>query len=123
MEIQPISKLVPASPGLFVKINEDYICEQNIMTIEVKDTRFDEFLEFPCSVNFKVLGVAVPELVDHIVVVLQEHAKADDYNPQVRPSSKGNYHSVSVAVTVTSKEHMELLYTELGRLELVRYVI
>ncbi|WP_337840859.1 DUF493 family protein YbeD [Rheinheimera sp.] len=93
------------------------------MTTEVKNTRFDEFLEFPCAVNFKVLGVAVPELVDHIVAVLQVHAKANDYNPQVRPSSKGNYHSVTVSVTVVSKDHMELLYTELGRLELVRYVI
>jgi len=93
------------------------------MTTVVKDTRFDEFLEFPCAVNFKVLGLAVPELVDHIIAVLQQHAKADDYNPLVKPSSKGNYHSVTVSVTVTDKGHMELLYTELGRLELVRYVI
>lgn len=93
------------------------------MSVEVKDTRFDEFLEFPTAVNFKVLGIAEPELVDDIIAVLQQHAKADDYNPQVKPSSKGKYHSVTVVVQVQSKTHMELLYTELGRLERVRYVI
>ena len=54
--------------------------------------------------------------------LLQEHAPGD-YAPAVKPSAKGNYHSVSVAVTVTSKEHMELIYTELAKIELVRVVL
>lgn len=93
------------------------------MTTEVKNTRFDEFLEFPNLFTFKVLGLAEPELVDHVMQVVRLHTEATDYSPVVKPSSKGNYHSVSVAVTVTSKEHIELLYTELGKLELVRYVL
>lgn len=93
------------------------------MAIEVKNTTFDEYLEFPCSFNFKVVGVAHDDLVTQIITTLQQHAQSNDYSPSIKPSSKGTYHSVTVIVTVTSKEHIELLYTELGKLELVRYVM
>ncbi|MDP5292662.1 DUF493 family protein YbeD [Oceanimonas sp. CHS3-5] len=86
------------------------------------NTKFDELLEFPCRFPFKVLGLADERLPGLVVEVLQQHAPGD-YSPQVRPSSKGNYHSVSVHVTVQSKEHVELLYTELGKIELVKYVL
>jgi len=85
-------------------------------------TRFDELLEFPCHQTFKVMGVADKRLPDDVVALLQKHAPAD-YNPRVKPSSKGNYHSISISVRVTSKEHMELIYTELAKLELVRVVL
>lgn len=93
------------------------------MVNEVKNTKFDEYLEFPCQFSFKVLGLAQDELVDQVMAVVRQHTDAGDYSPSVKPSSKGNYHSVSVTVTVTSKQHIELLYTELGRIELVRYVL
>ncbi|EHR41885.1 MULTISPECIES: DUF493 family protein YbeD [Alishewanella] len=93
------------------------------MVTEVKNTRFDEFLEFPCQFNFKVLGLADARLVDEVMMVIRQHADAADYSPSVKPSGKGNYHSVTVQVTVTSKSHIELLYTELGKIELVRYVL
>lgn len=86
------------------------------------DTRFDELLDFPCMQTFKVMGVAHEHLPDHVIGCLQQHAPGD-YRPTVKPSSKGNYHSVSVSVRVTSKEHMELIYTELAKLELVRVVL
>lgn len=89
----------------------------------VKDTKFDELLEFPCTLNFKIMGVAHARLVDDIISVLQCHAKQSDYSPSIKPSTKGNYHSVRVSVLVTDKEHIELLYTELSKLELVRYVL
>ena len=86
------------------------------------DTKFDELLEFPCVQNFKVMGVAKPELPEVIVSCLQQHAP-DDYSPSIKPSRNGNYHAVSVAVKVTSKEHMETIYTELANIELVRVVL
>ncbi len=89
----------------------------------VKDTKFDELLQFPCSLTFKVMGLAHDDLIPQIISTLHIHAGPNDYAPTVKPSSKGNYHSVAVKVTVTSKEHIELLYTELGKLELVRYVL
>ena len=86
------------------------------------NTKFDELLEFPCKFPFKVLGVADPALPDMVVEVLQQHAPGT-YSPTVQPSSKGNYHSVRVTVTAQSKEHIEAMYTALGNIELVRYVL
>lgn len=92
------------------------------MTKPVKNTKFDELLEFPCQLTFKVMGLAQEDLPVKIVEVLQQHAPGD-YAPTIKPSSKGTYHSVAVGVTVTSKEHIELLYTELSKIDIVRYVL
>lgn len=89
----------------------------------VKDTKFDQYLDFPCNFSFKVLGLADERLVDLVMAVIRQHTEACDYSPTIKPSAKGNYHSVAVNVTVTSKDHIELLYTELGKIELVRYVL
>lgn len=86
------------------------------------DTKFDELLEFPCFQTFKVMGVADPSLPDVVVSKLQTLAPGD-YSPKVKPSSKGNYHALSLKVKVTSKQHMETIYTELSQLELVRVVL
>ena len=88
----------------------------------VKNTKFDELLEFPCQMNFKIMGLAQESLPGKIIEVLQRHAPGD-YAPSIKPSSKGTYNSVSVSVTVTSKEHIELLYNELGAIDIVRYVL
>ena len=85
-------------------------------------TKFDELLEFPTVLNFKVMGIASDELPDLIIAELQKHTPGD-YAPKIKPSSKGNYHSVSIAVTVTSKEHIETIYKTLTAIEQVRYVL
>jgi len=86
------------------------------------NTHFDELLEFPCIFAFKVMGVAGPELMTEVISVIQKHAPGD-YAPTVKPSSKGTYHALSVPVTVTSKEHIETIYSELNKLESVRYIL
>lgn len=86
------------------------------------DTRFDELLDFPCFQTFKVMGVADKSLPTVVVNCLQQLAPGD-YAPAIKPSSKGTYHSLSIRVKVTSKEHMETIYTELTKLELVRVVL
>tara|TARA_R110001583_G_scaffold50189_6_gene156618 strand:- start:1609 stop:1878 length:270 start_codon:yes stop_codon:yes gene_type:complete len=86
------------------------------------NTKFDELLEFPCSLSFKVMGVAHPQLVPDVISVIQLIAPGD-YSPTVKPSSKGNYHSLAVPVIVNSKEHIEEIYTELNKLEHVRFIL
>jgi putative lipoic acid-binding regulatory protein len=86
------------------------------------DTKFDELLDFPCVQNFKVMGVAQPDLPELIVECLQKHAPGD-YSPSIKPSKNGTYHSVSIGVRVTSKTHMETIYTELSAIEIVRVVL
>ncbi len=86
------------------------------------NTKFDELLDFPCLFPFKVLGVADDALVEQVVAVLQQHAPGD-YTPTTKPSSKGNYLSVTVTVTAQNKEHLEAMYSALGQIELVRVVL
>jgi len=86
------------------------------------NTKFDELLDFPCSLSFKVMGVADPQLVPDVIRVIQKIAPGD-YSPTVKPSSKGTYHSLSVPVIVTSKEHIEEIYKQLNELELVRFIL
>lgn len=92
------------------------------MSQSVKNTKFDELLDFPCQMTFKVMGLAHEELPTKIIGVLQKLAPGD-YAPTIKPSSKGTYHSVAVSVTVTDKAHIEQLYTELSQIDLVRYVL
>lgn len=86
------------------------------------DTNFDQLLDFPCQQTFKIMGVAHERLPQDVITCLQAHAPGD-YVPKVKPSSKGTYHSISLSVTVTSKEHMETIYIELAKLELVKVVL
>ncbi|WP_145531637.1 DUF493 family protein YbeD [Yersinia kristensenii] len=85
-------------------------------------TKLNELLEFPCPFTYKVMGIAEPQLINQVVEVVQRHAPGD-YTPQVKPSSKGNYHSVSITITATHIDQVETLYEELGNLELVRMVL
>ncbi|ADZ41727.1 TPA: DUF493 family protein YbeD [Yersinia enterocolitica] len=85
-------------------------------------TKLNELLEFPCPFTYKVMGIAEPQLVNQVVEVVQRHAPGD-YTPEVKPSSKGNYHSVSITITATHIDQVETLYEELGNLELVRMVL
>ncbi|PTB83300.1 hypothetical protein C9928_03875 [Pseudidiomarina aestuarii] len=89
----------------------------------MEKTRFDELVEFPCHFTFKVMGVATPELPDKVVAVAKAHAPHDDYAPSVKPSSKGNYHSVSIRIRVESQTHIETVYRALSDIDEVRYVL
>ena len=86
------------------------------------DTKFDELMDFPCAFPFKVVGEAHETLTDKVVPVVQKHAPGD-YSPSTKTSSKGSYHSITIRVTVTSKDHIEILYTELAAIEGVRRVL
>jgi hypothetical protein len=88
----------------------------------VKNTKFDEFLDFPCAFTFKVMGLANVDLTSQVLTVMQKLAPGD-YAPKIKPSSKGNYESITLVATVTSKENIEAIYTELGSLEDVRHVL
>lgn len=86
------------------------------------DTKFDEYLEFPCDFTYKVVAEARDTLADDVVAVVQKQVPAD-YAPTTRPSSKGTYHSVSISVRVKSKDQVETLYQELAAIDGVRRVL
>ncbi|NKF49564.1 YbeD family protein [Shewanella sp. WXL01] len=86
------------------------------------NTTFDEVMEFPNSCPFKVIGDADDSLADRVVAVAQQLAPGD-YTPTVKASSKGSYYSVTIRITVTSKEHIEQAYTDLAAIEGVKRVL
>lgn len=86
------------------------------------DTKFDELMEFPNSFPFKVVGDADEQLADRVVAVVQKQV-AGDYSPSTKVSSKGTYYSITIRVTVQSKEQVETLYTELAAIEGVKRVL
>ena len=88
----------------------------------VQNTKFDEYLEFPCTFSFRVMGLANKQLTEQVLAVMQQVAPGD-YAPTVKPSTKGNYESVHLVARVESKEHIEKIYNELGQLEDVRHVL
>lgn len=85
-------------------------------------TKLNELLEFPCPFTYKVMGIAQAKFVDQVVEVVQRHAPGD-YSPQVKSSSNGNYHSVSISITATHIAQVETLYEELGKIDIVRMVL
>lgn len=87
-----------------------------------EQAKLKDLLEFPCQLSYKVMGYAKPELPELILAVIQRHAPGD-YSPTVRPSGKGTYHAVSVTITATSIEQVEILYKELGEIDIVRMVL
>jgi putative lipoic acid-binding regulatory protein len=86
------------------------------------NTHFDELLDFPCVFAFKVMSISGPAVMEEVIAVIQQHAPGD-YAPTVKPSSKGTYQSISIPVTVDSKELIETIYTELNKLESVKYIL
>ncbi|OXX72969.1 DUF493 family protein YbeD [Vibrio sp. V03_P4A6T147] len=86
------------------------------------DAKLKDLLEFPCSFTYKVMGHAKPELPEKVLEVIQRHAPGD-YSPRVTPSAKGTYHSLSINITATSIEQVEILYKELGEIDIVRMVL
>jgi len=86
------------------------------------NTHFDELLEFPCMISFKIMGVNDPKIIPQVIEDIQKLAPGD-YSPRTKASSKGNYCAMSLPVTVTSKDHMESIYNDLNKIDLVRHVI
>ncbi|RKF12762.1 DUF493 family protein [Alginatibacterium sediminis] len=85
-------------------------------------TKFDEYLEFPCAFTFKIMGVNNDKLEADVLKVIQELVPGE-YSPKSRPSSKGNYLALTLSVVVTSKEIIEAIYTQVGALEDVRHIL
>ncbi|XOD69942.1 MAG: DUF493 family protein YbeD [Sodalis sp. (in: enterobacteria)] len=85
-------------------------------------TKLKEFLEFPCSFTYKVMGLAQPQLVNLVVEVVQRNIPGN-YSLQVKSSNKGNYKSISITIIATNIEQIETVYEELSNIDIVRIVL
>lgn len=89
---------------------------------DIPQAKLKDLLEFPCSFTFKVVGASREGLIDDVVAEVHKVIPGD-YNPTLKESGKGTYHSVSITVTAQSIEQIETLYVELARIEGVRMVL
>ncbi len=86
--------------------------------------RIAELLEFPTQFPIKVMGRQREDFVDVMLGVVREHVP--DFSSDgitVNESRNGNFLSMTVSVTVNSREQLENLYMALADHELVRIVL
>ena len=75
-------------------------------------------MEFPCKFPIKAMGRATPGFVKQVVSLVENHVThVPQQAVQSAPSRKGNYVSVTVLITATSKEQLDNIYRELTECE------
>lgn len=89
---------------------------------DIPQAKLKDLLEFPCSFTFKVVGASREGLIDDVVAEVQKVIKGD-YNPTLKESGKGTYHSVSITITADNIEQVETLYADLAKIDGVRMVL
>ena len=84
----------------------------------------DSLIEFPSDFPIKVMGVRCDEFAQGILEVVLRHAPDFDGNSmEMRPSSKGNYLSLTCTVGATSQAQLDALYRELSSHPMVKVVL
>jgi len=81
-------------------------------------------LEFPCDFPLKIMGPRHDDFAQVIVGVVLVHAP--DFNPatvEMRPSSKGNYLSLTCTIRAISQLQLDTLYRELSSHPMVKVVL
>ncbi len=74
----------------------------------------DELFSFPCQFPIKIMGRSGCELETLVVEIVNRHVPDLSENAvKTRPSGKGNFISVTVTITATSREQIDNIYLEL----------
>ena len=90
----------------------------------VADSGKDSLIEFPCDFPIKVMGARCDEFAQAILAVVMQHAPDfDGGSMEMRPSSKGNYLSLTCTVRATSQAQLDDLYRALSSHPLVKVVL
>lgn len=84
----------------------------------------DSLINYPCAFPIKVLGPKVDGFADAMVAVAQQFDPS--FNPltvEMRASSGGNYLSITMTITATSREQLDELYRALSSHPMVKVVL
>lgn len=88
------------------------------------EDRKESLIEFPTDFPIKVMGVRSDDFAQAILAVVLRHAPDfDGGTMEMRPSSKGNYLSLTCTVRATSQAQLDDLYRELSAHPLVKVVL
>ena len=86
--------------------------------------RIEQLLEFPVDFPLKVMGRRVDDFAQQISDLVRTHVPGfDPATIELRPSSQGNWLSLTLTVHIESRAQLEALYRELGTHPLVRIVL
>jgi putative lipoic acid-binding regulatory protein len=84
----------------------------------------DTLFEFPCDFPLKVMGRRTDDFRSIVLGIVQKHAgPIPPANIEERPSSSGNYLSLTCTFSAQSKEQLDELYRELTSCERVMVVL
>lgn len=81
-------------------------------------------IEFPCDFPIKIMGARVEGFAQAVVEVVLAHDPGfDAATVEMRPSSKGNYLSLTCTVRAVSQVQLDALYRELSAHPMVKVVL
>ena len=81
-------------------------------------------LEFPCDFPIKAMGARVDGFAQAVIEVVLRHAPDfDAATMEMRPSSKGNYLSVTCTFRAVSQLQVDTIYRELTSHPMVKVVL
>jgi putative lipoic acid-binding regulatory protein len=81
-------------------------------------------IEYPSEFPIKVMGERSDGFVEAIVAVARRHDPTfDESKVELRPSRAGNYIGITITITATSREQLDVLYRELSSHPMVKVVL
>lgn len=84
----------------------------------------DSPLEFPCRWPVKAMVEAGDEALHDVLAIIARHAELpDEHDVRVRPSRHGRYESITVTIEAQSRRHLEIIYTEIRALDVVKMTL
>ncbi|CAM8663882.1 COG2921 Uncharacterized conserved protein [Oxalobacteraceae bacterium] len=84
----------------------------------------DSLIEYPCDFPIKIMGAMQDAFAQTMVDVVSSYdAEFHAGKLEMRPSTKGNYLSLTVTVRATSREQLDNLYRALSSHPMVKMVL
>ncbi|MNR82671.1 hypothetical protein D3C72_134390 [compost metagenome] len=84
----------------------------------------ESLIEYPSDFPIKVMGLAHEQFVPTMIEVVVVHdPEFHEGRIEQRPSSAGNYVSLTITVRATSREQLDNLYRALSSHPMVKYVL
>ena len=84
----------------------------------------DSLIEYPCDFPIKIMGAMQDAFAKTMVDVVSTYdAEFHAGKLEMRPSTKGNYLSLTVTVRATSREQLDNLYRALSSHPMVKMVL
>ncbi len=84
----------------------------------------DSLIEYPCDFPIKIMGAMQDAFAQTMVDVVSSHDPEFHAGKlEMRPSTKGNYLSLTVTVRATSRQQLDDLYRTLSSHPMVKMVL